>query len=527
MKEISQSQATDSQASTSPTTGIRPDTLLASVAVLLAVNVVQRSIGFGRGILFCRWLDPEALGQWDMAYGFLLLAAPVAVLGLPGCFGRYLERYRGQGQLRTFLVRTCVWTATLALSAVGLLVLFREPLAHLVFGDPTESALLVLVTAALAMVILHHFLEAVFAGLRIFRVVSFMQFVQSMLFAAISLTLLVVWRADAWSIVAGYGAACGISAVGVLIWSRRLRGGTEPDVPPVKHREFWPPLLRFAAWVWVANVLANLFAVIDRYMIVHFSGLPSDEALTMVGYYHTSMLVPLLLVSVANLLTGAITPHLSHDWEAGNRGKAAARLQMTFKLTSLVMFAAGLGVLLLTPVLFHIAFGGKYDNGLFVLPWALAACVWFGLLLIAQTYVWCAEKTRRAALPLAAGLIANVVLNLILLPRLGLQGAVIATALATLLALFLQLLVNHQLGMRQPVGTLIASFAPLGLAFGVPIGLASGVSLLAVTLFTPWVMNPKERKEIAEVVVGRWAALRTRLLPGLGSRRQFESSSGG
>jgi O-antigen/teichoic acid export membrane protein len=66
---------------------LRPDTLAVSVAILLVANVVQRSIGFGRGIVFCRWLTPDELGTWEMSYSFLLLAAPVIVLGLPGSFG--------------------------------------------------------------------------------------------------------------------------------------------------------------------------------------------------------------------------------------------------------------------------------------------------------------------------------------------------------------------------------------------------------------------------------------------------------
>ena len=53
--------------------------------MLLVANMVQRSVGFGRGVMFCRWLSPDELGAWDMAYSFLLLAAPVVVLGLPGC----------------------------------------------------------------------------------------------------------------------------------------------------------------------------------------------------------------------------------------------------------------------------------------------------------------------------------------------------------------------------------------------------------------------------------------------------------
>jgi hypothetical protein len=59
--------------------------LAASVFVLLAVSVIQR-VGFGRGVMFAAgW--PDELGQWDVAYSFLLLAAPLIVLGLPGSFG--------------------------------------------------------------------------------------------------------------------------------------------------------------------------------------------------------------------------------------------------------------------------------------------------------------------------------------------------------------------------------------------------------------------------------------------------------
>ncbi len=52
-----------------------------SVMVLLVMAAVQRIVGFVRGVLVCRWLSPDELGQWDMAFGFLTLAAPLTVLG--------------------------------------------------------------------------------------------------------------------------------------------------------------------------------------------------------------------------------------------------------------------------------------------------------------------------------------------------------------------------------------------------------------------------------------------------------------
>src|SRR4051812_41885881 len=151
-----------------------PDTLAASVTVLLLANIVQRSIGFGRGILFCRWLSPDELGTWEMAYSFLLLGAPVVVLGLPGSFGRYLERYRQRGQLRTFLRRVTIWTAVLTATACGLMIFEAPRFSNLIFGRPDAKFLVIVLTLSLAAVVLHHYLEALFAALRKFSIVSTM-----------------------------------------------------------------------------------------------------------------------------------------------------------------------------------------------------------------------------------------------------------------------------------------------------------------------------------------------------------------
>ncbi|TWT35695.1 MurJ-like flippase [Posidoniimonas corsicana] len=464
--------------------------------------MVQRSVGFGRGILFCRWLDAESLGHWEMAYGFLLLAAPLAVLGLPGSFGRYLTRYREDGMLWMFLRRTAAWTFGLAAVAVATLLAFRGQFAGLVFGEPNQTLMMTAVAACLAVVILMHFLEAVFAGLRLFRVVSVMYFCQSMLFAAGALSLIRFWRADALSVIVAYGAGCLATSLGVLAWSA-FRAEAAPDAAPgLSHRQFWPPLMRFAVWVWVTNLLSNLFAVIDRYMIVHCGAFTADEALAQVGNYHASALVPMLLVSIANLLVGAMTPHLSHDWEAGRRGAVSDQLNLTLKLAPLVMLAAGAVVLACNPLLFGWVLEGRYAYGRAVAPWTLATCVWFGMLLVSQTYVWCAEKSRRAAWPLATGLLANIGLNLVLLPRMGLLGAVVATAVATLIAFAIQLWVNHRVGMRVSPGLFICGLSPLALAGGLtttlPLLLAAGVGVL----FTDLLVDAQEKRLLTSVARG-------------------------
>jgi polysaccharide transporter, PST family len=477
---------------------LQPDSLTTSIVILLVVSIVQRSVGFGRGVLFCRWLAPEELGQWDMAYSFLLLAAPVVVLGLPGSFGRYLERYRQRQQLRTFLRRTAIWSATLAALAATMLVWAAPSFSELITGRPDQTTLVKLIGLSLLAVILHHFLEALFAALRKFRIVSTMQFCQSLGFATISLSLLCWWQTSAASIVVAYGAACLLSATGMLFWTARdLAHVAEPD-DSVPHVEFWPPLVRFAIWIWFTNLLSQLFAVVDRYMLLHWSGMGTNAALAQVGNYHSSRVVPLLLVSLADLLAGVVMPYLSHDWERGLRREVSDRLNLVLKLTSLGMLAASVAVLWIAPVLFRVAFRGRYDEGLAVLPWTLTYCVWYALVIIAQSYIWCAERTKIGSLPLACGLILNIGLNLILLPVWGLLGAVVATTISTGIALAVLYWLNHREGFELQPGLIIFSVAPIALGGGIWAGTATLLALAAIAPFSKLLFNDGERHALAE-----------------------------
>ena len=92
-----------------------------------------------------------------------------------------------------------------------------------------------------------------------------------------------------------------------------------PVAHPAPHVAVWAKIAPFAAWLLLGSVLTNLFGVVDRYLIIHFSRMSAAEALDAVGNYHSSRVVPLLLVSIAAMLATMIMPHLSHDWEAGRR----------------------------------------------------------------------------------------------------------------------------------------------------------------------------------------------------------------
>lgn len=445
---------------------IRADSLAEGVMILLALTVVQRLVGFVRGILFCRSLDADQLGEWDLAFSFLMLAAPLAVFGLPGSFGRYVETYRASGQLRAFLRRTTLASFVPAVLFCVVAALGRVPLAELIFGDPADAPLVLAMAGTLATLITFNFITCFFTALRASRVVSYLQFSNTILFAGVSLVLMTTWRSDALAAVVGFGVACAASSVVAVVWMVRLWRELPPAEALLPQRTLWTRLMPFAFWVWMTNWISNSSELADRYMLVHFSGLDSKAALDLVGQYHSARIIPVLFLGLADLLSTLITPHLIHDWEAGRREVVAGRLRLILKLFTVSFSLLSIGLMVAAPLFFHTALANKFGFGEAVFPWALTCALWTGLAMISNNWLWCAEKSRLACVGLTLGLLANVGLNLVLLPRYGLEGAVMASATAKLASLATLWLLCRALGMKLDRGMAFTIAIPGLLLFG-------------------------------------------------------------
>ncbi len=488
--------------------GLKTDSLAASVLMLFGLTAVQRLVGFLRGILFCRWLDAEQLGQWDLAFGFLMLAAPLAVLGLPGSFGRYVEHYRQRGQLRPFLRRTGTGILVLTVLAVAAVAVFRDWLSEVIFGTPDSGGLVLLLAAGLGVVIVDNTFASLYTALRQVRFVSLTQFVNSSLFAVVGLGLLLAWSATTASVVIAFSTASLCTATLSILWWRRIWRALPAAEAPLPGRSLWSKLLPFAFWLWMTNWLSNAFNLVDRFMIVHYSGLSAGDALNLVGQYHTARIFPVLFVGVAEMMAAVITPHLSADWDRGHRSDVSRRLCLILKGASVGLMAASLAVLVIAPMLFNRVWQERFADGLSVLPWALVCAVWTGLAVVSYNYLWYAEKSRFICVALGLGLALNVAMILPLLHSLGLLGAVLATAAARLVVLCLVWWSARRHGMLIDRGLVVAVFLPLALC----LGPWAGAAVLAGTVLglIPGLQffDPDERQILSRLADDAWATAR-------------------
>lgn len=488
---------------------VKRDTLTISLVFLLGLSLVQPIVTFVRGTLFCRFLDPTQLGAWDMALSFVLLTATLVVLGIPGSYGRYVEHYAQRGQLAMFIRRT-VWTCTgLGLIAMVTVALAAQQFSRLIFGTAENVDLVYGVAGCLGATIVFGLMTELLTAMRMFRVVSGLQLIKGVVFTATGVALLLLWKSGPISLILGHSVACIAAAAVSLIWLlpawRALHGAAVVEqAETVTHRALWAKLMPFAIWIWTANILSHIFEIIDRYMIVHCGSLSSEQALTEVGHYHSSRIVPLMFVAFAGLLSGLIIPHMSRDWESGQRDAVSKKLNMAMKLFGLVLSVGATGVLIVAPMLFEIGFGGKYDGGLAVLPWTLVYCCWFGLSFVAEVYLCCQERMRWVSLAVLVGLVVNVVLNFILLPYFGLMGAVLATAAAKFILLILICGFNRRLGMDLHHGTWFVLALPVVVCFGVIPALTILTLVMLAIISSDLILSTEEKDQLKELALDFW-----------------------
>ena len=486
------------------------DSLAVGVVFAISLTVIQRAVGFVRGILFCRYMPDHELGQWSMVYSFLMLLAPLAVLGLPGSFGRFVEYYMQRGQAGVFIRRIAKISCVLTLLLAGSMYLLPVTFSQIMFRSPEHTDIIGCMAFAIVMVSTCNFLFSLMESLRQIRLVTIMRFVQGVSFAVFGTVFILTWSNGASAATFGFAIACSLASIPALCFLWKYQNAFAQTGETLTQSAMWKRIAPFAIWLWASNFVHNMFEVADRYMLVHWSSVPSEVAHGFVGQYHSGRVVPLLLVGIAVVICGLFLPFMTVLWEKGQKREATRQINMTIKLMAIGFTTAAIAIIILSPLLFDVILDGRYDDGLAVLPLTLVYCIWFSLFWMWQTYLWVAEKGKLVFAVTAVGLVTNLALNALLIPHMELWGAVIATATATFACVILVGFANLYAG--GSIDNRIWGLLALPLIALLPVWLACVILLavVAISWKTNFIFDPDDR----EIAKGYFAQMKAKLSGG-------------
>ena len=407
--ELSVSPSAAESPAMRPGIGIR---VFQNTVAMLAGRGVGLALSAGTSVLLARYLGRERLGEYGAIYAYLALYAFLATFCLEQILAREVSVRRDKAAV---IFRTGTLTA-LGFSICGTIV---APLLAPLFGY-SGSLRWLIVVAAVDLLILPPFKLSgiVFqVDMRLWYAVAIGLSRQALWLAAV--ILLTVKSAAFYQVILAR-TFCGVIELAVVLWTiRRLQVIQGPG--RFLPEEAWR-MLRDGFPLVLTTLAVGIYHRIDQVMLHKMSG---DGVL---GPYVIAVQLTELFSALPVALMSSLFPALSQA--VGDPSRFNRYLKESYRFLLVIVFAA---CALVTPVaapVVELFYGSQFlptANLLIVLIWSEVP-VFFAVALSGALIA--RNLQRYTPYSSAAGALANILLNLWLIPKYGALGASWATVVS-------------------------------------------------------------------------------------------------
>lgn len=390
-----------------------------NAAALAIASIASKGALFLWQLVLARLLSQSALGSYFTILGMLAIAATIPEFGMGLIVLRDVAQKRAlAGKMLTV---TLVVQLLLASVAYGGLIL-----AGLLLGyDEVIHSLLPLAGLSLFIDLLGNMVYNQLLA----REQMIVPAVVSVVHVFVQIGLVGLALLGGLGLVGLYGATVAASALRALIfWITLTRVGV---------RTVWP-LDRTVMWGLLAN---GLPLAINSLLGMAYQHIDKIITTAVIGEENTALLGAafILVVGMVELLSTtvlvAVFPMMSRQYGDGQRDAFDFLVEKIAFLTLVISVPIGVGVSVLASPIVALLFPADYIATTDV----LAILIWFGVITMASAVfaqvLMIQNRQTRLLVIRAGGLMFNVLLVIVLLPRLGTPGAAVSSVTAEIVIL--------------------------------------------------------------------------------------------
>ena len=398
--------------------------LATGAGIALLGRVAGRSIHLAVQVAVARVLGVEAFGLYSIGWTTVRIGALIAPLGLDQGVLRYgsIHWDTDRALLRTLLLRA-LGLATCAGLALGAVLYVSAPLlADAIFSKPELTEIIRWFTPAFALVA---GLKVAAAATRLSRTLKWSVYSEELAQPAANLLLLLLFSLAGWRLfgaVTATVASFGVGLILAVVYLRRLLPASSS--PPRASASLVRTLLVFSVPVSFAGVCTALIMWSDVLMVGYF--LPAGD----VGTYQAASQTSMLFSFILGGFVAIFAPMIADLHAKGEIARLEELFRLSTKWTLYLTVPLYLVICFASSELMIVVFGRDFALGatpLVILATGQMTNVAMGtvgLLLIMTGW-----HTRWLVLSLLM-LALDIALNWLLIPRFGLSGAALATAVS-------------------------------------------------------------------------------------------------
>jgi O-antigen/teichoic acid export membrane protein len=214
-----------------------------------------------------------------------------------------------------------------------------------------------------------------------------------------------------------------------------------PDIIDIKYRfdyDLWKKMLKYAFPLLIFGLAGIVNETLDRILIKYL--LPESIAMSQLGIYGACYKISIMMTIFIQAFRYAAEPFFFSHAKDGDAKTLYADIMKFFIIIMLFIF---LGIMLYIDIVKYFI-GENYHSGLKVVPILLFANLFLGVFYNLSIWYKLNDLTKYGAYMAIFGAIITIVLNYLLIPKIGYMGA----AWATFFCYLSMMLISYFIGKK-------------------------------------------------------------------------------
>ena len=394
--------------------------------VIFIFIIISKILTLGYRIIISG-IGPEEYGLFSLAVMVSGWMIAFASLGLPMGLIRYISYYRGKKQDNkiSYLIRISLGLSIISSIFAGILLfILAEFISISIFKKPD----LIIYLRGFSLVIPLTILSGIFLStIQAFEKVKSYSFIRNVLDTGIKLIVLVslIWigftnRAVIFSYIFGMFV---VLLVSYYIYKNKISNLFKKYSLDIKNKKKITKKLFSYSWPLIfTGLIAFIFSWIDLFAIGYFI-----EDVAQVGIYSAAVPLAALMAIAPSLFIQLFFPLITKEFAKKDNKVIKEMSKQVGKWIFIINLPFLILILLFPGAIINLFFKPEYLAAINSLRFLSLGMFFYSIFIISENLLSMAGKTKIVLLNVIMASIINLILNFLLVPKYGIEGAAFAT----------------------------------------------------------------------------------------------------
>lgn len=399
--------------------------------VTFVMTLLALLIAYATRVVIARVLGPEEYGLFSAVLTFVLFFLFFRNLGLGVSLVKYISEfkvYNKFNQIKSAIIGVLTFQIISSFIFGLAFLLLSGFLAEYYFKDPRAATVLQLFVIYVITSIFFIVLKGVFRGFQKMLMFSSVELVKNMI---ILLATLLFFKLGytLYAPVLAYTIVSIILFCIYVIPAVKLSGFLANKAENLKETS--KRVILFGIPLFATSFAGKIIGYMDTLILTFF------RDLTEVGVYNVVLPSVMAILMVARAITSILFPISAELWAKKDRSKLSEGVKLLHRYSFILFIPIIFTAFSFPDFLLNLFFGEEYLPGVQALQILSIGMLIFIVAIVNNSIISAIGRPKIVAKITLLGAVINIILNMFLIPSLGMEGAAFATSISYAFVLFL------------------------------------------------------------------------------------------